>query len=160
MKQICLYLLLAWIVHSNHHLYLPLYLNLMRWGLTCFLWSWIQSRHITQIVEKGRWIFAHSLLCGSIPTPSSWPRSETWTLRNREEQFYDNSSRRCLTQSARLHLLRRSSWPLKRNNILPSNQKENHQKHVTDKCKNISPIGNWNKSAGGNSRSRVCVRDK
>ena len=156
-------------LYSSHHLYLPLYLNIMRWGPTCFLGH--ESRHITRIVEGGRWIFAHSLLCGSIPTPSSdpgviiWPRSETLTLRNRGEQIYDNSSRRCLTQSARLHLLKKSSWPVNCNNILPSQQKENYQillpiNAKTLQYKDILPIGNWNKSAAGNSWSRVCVRDK
>ena len=89
----------------------------------------------------GGWIFAHSLLCGSIPTPSSWPRtrSEYLTLRNREEQFYDNSSRRCLTQSARLHLLRISSWPLNRSNILPSKQKENTKRMLPINAKIFRP---------------------
>ena len=126
-------------LYSNHHLYLPLYLNIMRWGPTCFLGH--ESSPDTSLGllrEGGRWIFAHSLLCGSIPTPSSWPRSEYLTLVNREEQFYDNSSRRCLTQSARLHLLRISSWPRNRGNILPSKQKENRQKNITNKFKNFS----------------------
>ena len=41
-------------LYSNHHLYLPLYLNIMRWGPTCFLGHESRPRHITRIVEGGR----------------------------------------------------------------------------------------------------------
>ena len=128
-------------LYSNHHLYLPLYLNIMQWGPTCFLDH--ESSPDTSL--RLRWI---SLLIHSFADPSRhhlpdpgviiWPRSDTLTLGKREDQFYDNSSRRCLTQSARLHLLRISSWPRNRGNILPSKQKENHQKNVTNKFKNFS----------------------
>ena len=149
MKQICLYLLLA----NIQHVFL-----VMNPDTSLGLWG----------REEGGSLLIHSFADPSLhhlPDPGViiWPRSEILTLTNREEQIYDKTSRWCLTQSARLHLLRISSWPVRRNNLLPSKQKQIIRRMLPISANILQkklPIGNWNKSAGGNSWSRVCVRDK
>ena len=138
MKQICLYLLLARIVFSNRHFKFAAVFEYyaVRSNVFFLVMNPVQTHH-SDCGER------EVDLCSFTPLrihPYTIFLTQEWNFdsQKQREKFYDNSSRRCLTQSARLHLLRRSSWPIKRNNILPSKQKQNHQKNVTNKCKKIT----------------------
>ena len=148
-------------LYSNHHLYLPLYLNIMRWGPTCFLGH--ESSPDTSL--RLRWI---SLLIHSFADPSRHhipdPGVNIWLSETERSSFMTT-----LLADASLSQLVYTFWEnhpdpetvakfCRQNKkkttkrILPINSK-------TFQYKDILPIDDWNKSAGGNSRSRVCVRD-